>query len=416
MVLTVSGTGSRVVSLSELQAASDRAKFSSYATRSQPGGPTGSTSIPEGSTSVRAVLQDVLHISPDQVRSVTVQRVGNGGGAVTLTGDDGDLAAPGDPTFPYESGNPPAFFSYSNDQIGFIRPLLAGDASDTNSRDKFQDYALTGSVSTGGQTLRPRLVATPATTTPGQPVTLSIAGYTGGSPVGETHYTWDFDDGSLDGPDASSARHQWTSASTYRVAVTVQQQDGAAGGVATADVTVVGDKAPTTGQPGGGGGGAENGPTTGGPGGGKQTGGAPTKKGGTGTKGSSTREGRDGNSGATGTTPQQPSTTSSTAGEARRALSQARSRRHGKATPRRNTVPGDQVTGVLLDASAAAAVTTPTGSSAKVASATTRPATDIPRDWRWLLGGVPLVLLLLGVARQTPWLTRKLPELPWRTS
>lgn len=410
--LTVRGsTGasySRTLSLATILSVSDRGR-TSYTVKNGASSDTYDAPGADQTTSLRRVLVRLLHVSPDAGTSVTITRPS--GGSFTLSGTD--LAEPGSAGYPFQDG-PPVFTSLGRDrQVTFIRPQRSDD--DPNGQDFLVATELDGTVTIAGQILAPSVSASPSTTTPDSPVTLDA---TAGGATGTVSYSWDFDDGTADTTLGSSTSHAWSSASTYQVTVTVQGDNGT--GVATTEVSVHNEDTTKPGPPGGGGG-ATDGPRTGGPGSGNQSGGTPGKggKGGTGRGGPGARgTGTTGTNGTStgGTTGSTTAGTSAAATKARRAIEKARSQRDGKSKPQDTATGGQQVSGVLLDAEAASAVTVPSGSSPRVASVTTRPATEIPADRRWLLAGVPLLLLLLGGVRQTRWLTRRVPELPWRTS
>lgn len=368
----------RTLSLAEIQSVADRSQGDRY----------GSYDSAYNSTSVHAVIVDLLHVAPGQVDSFDLRKPN--GGTVTLSG--GELQSP---PGPYPPG-PPVFFQVGTASVAFLRPKR--DEADDADRDRIDAREIDASVHTSG-VLLPVAVEGPTSTTANTPATYRVT-----TPVPpDATVSWDFDDGGT--AVGTEATHRWTavSASTYQVRAYVQASDG--GGVGTTEVSV--DKAPDA-DPGptGGGGGAANGPRTGGPGQGKQAGGTPAK-GGSGGGG----PGQQGN-GPDGTAS---GSTSGTHGATTSRSAQDAARQRGK-QQRRTATGGEQVQGVLLDAAAAKVVPAPSASSPEVASATTRAATDLPTDWRWLLAGIPVLLVLLGVARQTPWLARRLPEPPWRTS
>ncbi|WP_188777670.1 PKD domain-containing protein [Marmoricola endophyticus] len=363
----------RTFSVDAVKGASDRG-YTDY----------GDYSTTQETTSVHAILVDLLHIRPQQVESVVIM---NGSQPLTLSGEDLGTS----------EERPPAFYqaSTASAQITFIRSKQGGGV------DQFAAHEITGSVQASG-TLLDVDVKGPTSSLEDEPVTFT-ATVAGEPPPADATVTWDFGDGSPPGK-GQSVTHQWEGDGRYPVHADVQTPDG--GGIAGLRVKV-GDPPTDPGTPGVGGD-TENGPTTGGSGQGKQAGGV-RGKGGAGQGGQGARGSND--SGTTGS----PGTSATTNGPATASTDGGTTRRRGK-QKQQPVADGERVNGILIDAALARAVPQPTGSSPKVASATTRRATDLPTDWRWLLACVPVVLLGLGSATRSRWLTRRLPEPPWRSS
>jgi PKD repeat protein len=147
---------------------------------------------------------------------------------------------------PFEGGKF-AVFSVDSGSTRFLRPLLAGDASDINAPDNIATVsgeALVVGVH-DGDVLAVQATASPTSTAVGAPIQFTATA-SGGLPGEGFNFEWSFGDGST--AVGETVSHTFAGSGTYEVRVTAAGTAGSGGESGPLDV-VVGDP-PTTAQPG----------------------------------------------------------------------------------------------------------------------------------------------------------------------
>jgi hypothetical protein len=217
--------------------------------------------IDEG-LSLNKLLTNVVNLQPGDVQRLNLDVPNKTGGARSTSLSTAQLGPPG--TTDYENDLVPAL-TFQNGQIGYIRPLVDGDADDVNNTvdnwlsPKSEPVHLT--IWTTEERISGHVVASRTSAHPKDPIKFSVA-FDGDPDVSDLTYQWYFCDGDRTNATVASPTKSWETAYKNCTVTVAISGVGVIGDIERATIQITAAPKPTSGPTGSTDGGTSHSPKT----------------------------------------------------------------------------------------------------------------------------------------------------------